>query len=112
MLSKLAWRLITEPSSLWATILKAKCHPNSIAMNSKPKQGFSWIWYNTCKGIEQIKAHAIWHIGDGSDVFIWDDHWIPGNPPVRTPHSHFIPLLTKVRDLILANPIEWNIPIL
>ncbi|KAF9591023.1 hypothetical protein IFM89_001233 [Coptis chinensis] len=112
MLSKLAWQLITEPSSLWATILKAKYHPHSTAINSTPKQGSSWIWHSTCKGMEHIKSNSIWHIGDGSAVSIWNDHWIPGNPPIlNTPH-HFVPLLTHVKDLILPNPIEWNIPLL
>ncbi|XP_026436029.1 uncharacterized protein LOC113333876 [Papaver somniferum] len=54
---------------------------DSIQMNfwwnkSKKRRG-SFIWKGICMGLEIIREHCCWEIGDGKSVSIWDDKWIP-----------------------------------
>ncbi|KAL0405586.1 UNVERIFIED_CONTAM: putative mitochondrial protein [Sesamum latifolium] len=76
--------------------------------NSFPKQGKnSWrsIW--TTKSL--LRAGCRWHIGDGEQVRIWWDPWIP-RPylfrPINRPNG-FLPS-TTVSVLINQNDHSWN----
>ncbi|XP_026447095.1 uncharacterized protein LOC113347631 [Papaver somniferum] len=54
MLTKIAWRLVSEPNSLWSNTMKAFHYPNTevIRLDTKPKVTDSWIW----KGI--LERHS------------------------------------------------------
>lgn len=52
MLSKQGWRLIQDPDSLCARILKAKYFPNSSCLEAVPKSGMSYSWRSILRGIE------------------------------------------------------------
>lgn len=74
------------------------------------KQG-SWIWQGICTGLNIIKRHYIWEIGDGTSVQIWKDTWIPNMH--RPPDSHFSSFNMKtVNQLIDQDSKSWNSDIL
>ena len=80
MLAKQCWRLITDPDSLCARVLKAKYYPNGSLLRATPKQGVSFTWQSILKGLETFKKGYIWRIGSGEEVNIWCDPWIPASP--------------------------------
>ena len=80
MLAKQCWRIVTEPESLVARVLKAKYFPNGSILEATPKNGSSFTWQSICAGIHTFKRGAIWRIGDGQKVNIWEDSWIPQSP--------------------------------
>jgi hypothetical protein len=65
MLSRQAWRLIQNPDSLCATILKAKYYPDCHILEAKPCVNMSYTWRSILHGIELVKEGVIWCIGDG-----------------------------------------------
>ncbi|CAN1136607.1 hypothetical protein LINPERHAP2_LOCUS9565 [Linum perenne] len=44
MLAKIAWRALTNQSSLWVKYLKAHYFPHSDFLTSKKVSFASWIW--------------------------------------------------------------------
>ena len=80
MLSKQCWRLITNPESLCARVLKAKYYPNVDLLHATLKNGASFTWQSVMKGPETFKLGYIWRIGIGESVNIWQDPWIPASP--------------------------------
>lgn len=80
MLSKQVWRLITNPDSLCARVLKAKYYPNGSLLQASLKSGASFTWQSIMKGLETFKLGYIWRIGTGENVRIWSDPWIPTSP--------------------------------
>lgn len=106
MLSKQCWRLLTNPESLCARVLKAKYFPNGSLLQATLKNGASFTWQSIMKGLETFKLGYIWRIGTGENVNIWCDPWIPSSADrkVITPRGHTV--LTSVNDLI--DPISGN----
>jgi hypothetical protein len=76
LLAKQGWRLITEPQSLVATVLKAK-------HNYRP----SYSWLSIQKASHVLKKGCFWWIGNGKQISIWEDRWLypNGENPTWTP---------------------------
>jgi hypothetical protein len=72
------------------------------------KSGASFTWQSILAGIQCFNRGCIWRVGDGSQIDIWGDPWIPNSPDgkVITPKGHII--ITNVQELI--NPISgaWD----
>ena len=108
LLAKQAWRLLDNPDSLCATILRAKYFPDGDLMNASLKKGSSFTWQSIMAGVDSLKKGYIWRVGNGQNIDIWRDAWIPNgaNRKIITPRRG--QLLTKVADLI--DPINncWD----
>ena len=108
LLAKQVWRLLLEPDSLCARVLKARYYPDGKLLNAKQKSGSSYTWQSILAGLECFRKGYIWRVGDGSQIKIWEDSWIPAshNLKVLTPRGNN--LLTTVDELI--NPITgtWD----
>lgn len=108
MLAKQCWRLITNPDSLCAKVLKAKYYPNVSLIQASLKNGASFTWQSIMKGLELFKRGYIWRIGSGEEINIWSDPWVPSSPDrkVITPRGQA--LLTRVNELIDPNSGTWD----
>lgn len=108
MLSRQGWRLIQNPESLCAKLLKARYFPHCSALEAIPHDGISYSWRSILRGLELIKQGYIWRIGDGSSVDIWNDPWLPRpwSRPVITPRGPS--LLTHVEELICSISGGWD----
>lgn len=88
--------------------MRAKYYPDGKLLNAKQKSGSSFTWQSILAGLECFKKGYIWRVGDGTQINIWSDHWIPGsnNLKVQTPRGST--LLSTVSELI--NPIDgtWD----
>lgn len=73
MLSRQGWRLLQNPGSLCAQLLKARYFPNSDVLQVVPRDGISYSWRSILQGLELITHGYIWRIGDGAQVNIWTD---------------------------------------
>ena len=59
ILAKQGWRLIQDPESLCAKILKAKYFPNAHILEAVAKNGCSYTWRSIVQGIEVLKEGVI-----------------------------------------------------
>jgi hypothetical protein len=108
MLARQGWRMLTNPESLCARVLKAKYFPNTSILEAKPIGGISYAWRSILKGIKLMKEGLIWRIGNGELVNIWSDAWLPreGSRQPVTPRGQC--LLTKVAELINPQTGQWD----
>jgi ribonuclease HI len=108
MLAKQSWRLWHNPDSLCARVLKAKYYATTSVLEAKPKHGMSYTWRSILHGLDIMKKGMIWRLGDGSNLKIWTDPWLPRDQSRRPITPRGANLLTYVEELI--NPItgSWD----
>jgi hypothetical protein len=59
MLAKQAWRLITDPESLCARVLRAKYYPDGDILKAGPKSGSSYTWQSILASLNTFKRGYI-----------------------------------------------------
>jgi hypothetical protein len=103
---------LADPGSICAKNLRAKYFPDGDLLNCKLKKGSSYSWQSIWAGIQTFKKGAIWRVGDGKNINIWDDCWIPSSPnrKVMTPRGNIF--YTKVLELINSEDGSWDEEIL
>ena len=67
MLAKHGWRLLQNPESLCARVLKAKYFPDTGLLEAKAKEGCSYTWRSILQGVEVLKNSVIWRVGMGRE---------------------------------------------
>lgn len=108
MLAKQGWRLLHNPSSLCARVLKAKYFPDCDVLQATSKRGMSYTWRSILRGIDLLKEGIIWRVGNGENIRIWQDPWLPRGSTRRPMTTRGQSLLTKVQDLIDPVYGEWD----
>lgn len=97
LLCRVALRMYTNPSSLWATILTSK-----YGTESRPRKFSSITWNGTHRCWSLCKDAIFWAISDGTRVNAWNNRWIPGMPPLASilhgPH-HISQISLLVKDI-------------
>ena len=72
-----AWRLYTNPTTLWAQVLKAKYFPHATLFTSpRNSRGFH-IWITFLLEAQLILKGMSWIVGNGQTIRIWKDPWLP-----------------------------------
>ncbi|MCH90379.1 putative ribonuclease H protein, partial [Trifolium medium] len=109
LLAKQGWRLITEPTSLVATVLKAKYFPNSQFLQAKQGHRSSFSWQSIQQASWILKKGCFWFVGNGKSINIWEDRWIHqqlGNTIWTTKPDNSN--LVKVEELIDLQNNSWK----
>jgi hypothetical protein len=108
MLAKQCWRLLSEPDSLCAQVLRAKYYPDGDLINARLKKGSSFTWQSIMAGLKTFRRGCIWRPGSGSTINIWTDHWVPSSPSrqVITPRGNCV--LSRVEELIDPITGRWD----
>lgn len=108
MLARQGWRLVMNPESLCAQVLRAKYFPDGDLFEVKEKPGISYTWRSLLRGIEALKEGLIWRVGDGNVINIWSDRWIPNKATRRPKTPRGRTLLSKVSELISPVTGTWD----
>jgi hypothetical protein len=97
-----------EPMSLCAQVLRAKYFPTGDLMAVREKPGISYSWRSIVRGIQALKKCLIWRVGDGTNIDIWHDPWLPSGITRRpiTPRGRTV--VNKVTDLIDPTTGKWD----
>jgi ribonuclease HI len=111
LLAKQGWRLIQNPDSLAATILKEKYYPNSTYMEASLGRNPSYAWRSIWGAKSLLEEGLLWRIGDGRSVRIWGDKWLP----TKVTHAVQSPIRLVDEDAKVCVLIDevtrwWNIP--
>lgn len=70
--------------SLCAIILRTKYFPDGDLLNATLKKKSCYTWESIMvAGVNIIKRGYGWRVGDGKNINIWSDLWIPQAPDRR-----------------------------
>jgi hypothetical protein len=107
MLGRQGWRLLTEPTSLCARVLKGRYYPHTDFWNAPKPRSASYTWRSILHGRDLLLQGVQWGIGDGRTVKITSDHWIPGRPPYMLKPLKRIPNSATIHCLIDEVSGSW-----
>jgi hypothetical protein len=77
LLARQCWRLLKNPDSLCARLLKSIYYPRGNFLDTVFRQDASPSWHGIEHGLELLKEGVITRVGNGKDIDIWRDNWIP-----------------------------------
>ncbi|XP_024190213.1 uncharacterized protein LOC112194201 [Rosa chinensis] len=107
MLAKQGWRFLSNPDSLVARLFKARYFPNCTFWEAQLGDAPSFSWRSILEGRPILKAGVKWRIGDGSNVHIWNDQWIPHCSSFLLQQSRPSSSHNMVSDLINPHDRTW-----
>jgi hypothetical protein len=113
LLAKQGWRLLKFPDSLAARVLKEKYFPKSSFLMSSLGKRPSFAWRSIWNAKPLIEEGIMWRVGNGLNVKIWEDKWIPSS----VSHKIQDPIRVLSRDAKVAEIINveqnwWNISLI
>lgn len=113
LLAKQFWLLLKNPNSLISRCLKAKYYPHIDLLKARMGYNPSFVWSSIYHAKWIIQKGGCWKIGDGSDVKVWEDNWIPQHNGFKI----YTPVISSstirhVKDLIVEDLKGWHQPLL
>jgi hypothetical protein len=106
MLGRQCWRLLTEPNSLCARVLKGRYFPDGDFWNAPCPRSASYTWRSILHGRKLVMRGIMWGIGDGSTTWIKHDRWILGTPPCLV--NSLVPISGGQTVASLIESRSWN----
>ena len=103
LLAKQAWWLLHNKTLLFYKVFKAHFFPNSSIMEAVDSRLGSYAWKSILRGRDIIQRGAIWRIGSGEKINIWQQCWLPRKHPPRQPTCPFESFENYTVDLLI-NP--------
>jgi len=109
LLAKQGWRLVQQPNSLVARILKDKYFKGSDFMHAKKGRNISFAWRSILNAREVLERGLVWRVGDGTQIWVWGDRWLP-TPTMYQVQSPSLGLPSDALVSSLIDPVcgRWN----
>lgn len=76
LLTKMAARVLTEPTSLWVKVLKGLYFPRGDFLSVVKGGKASWGWSSLLMGRDILRTEGIWNVGNISSIQVYEDQWI------------------------------------
>jgi hypothetical protein len=89
-------------------VLRAKYYPDGKLLEAIEKSGMSYFWRSIVRGLKALKEGIIWRVGDGTNIKIWEDPWLPRGTTRRPITPNGSTILTKVSELIDPYTVAWD----
>ncbi|GAA0176202.1 hypothetical protein LIER_29239 [Lithospermum erythrorhizon] len=77
LLAKKGWRVATNQASLLSKLLKGRYFKLSSFLHAKVETNPSFGWRSLLEGRKILSKGMRWQVGNGKDIDIWKDPWIP-----------------------------------
>nr|XP_028965078.1 uncharacterized protein LOC114827439 [Malus domestica] len=114
LLAKQGWRIIQQLNSLVAHLFKARYFPDMEFLIAPVKSNSSFCWRSITTARVLIQRGARWRVGDGLQIEIWGDSWLPRDNyakvlspvPVGVHHN-----LTVTSLMVETNRLRWNMQV-
>ena len=107
LLAKQTWRLLHNKNSLFYRVFKSRFFPNCSIMDATEKHGESYAWKSILKGRGVIRRGAKWRVGNGEDIKIWGNNWLPSMTSTRV-HGPLILEFQEATVSSLINPLSCS----
>jgi hypothetical protein len=111
MLGKQCWRLITEPNSLCARVLKGRYFPDCDFLKAHKPRLSSFTWRSILFGRDLVMKGLQWGVGNGASINIPKDNWIPGHPTGTFTTLEPMAEEAKVQNLLTEEGL-WDMKII
>ena len=85
LLAKQVWRLLHNKTSLFYKVFKAHFFPNSSLMEAVDSRMGSYAWKSILRGWDIIQRGALWKVGSGEKINIWQQRRLPRKHPTFLP---------------------------
>ncbi|KAK6157650.1 hypothetical protein DH2020_011898 [Rehmannia glutinosa] len=109
MLSKQVWRLLLNPDSIAAQLLRAKYFPRTDILHANVGYQPSFLWRSLMASKEFVKNGSGWRVGNGTNINVLHDRWIGGPAPRRLKRTYYnIPETLTVNELINSESGQWD----
>jgi hypothetical protein len=108
LLARQCWRIINNPNSLCARLLKSIYFPRGNFLDTVFRQDASPSWHGIEYGLELIKEGIITRVGNGKSVNIWRDNWLPRNYNLKVTPGKTNSRVRRVNQLLRNGSNEWN----
>lgn len=82
-LMKVAFKLHTEPDSLWVKVLRGKYNWTRKDQVKRNRTGASYLWRSIAAVTQELNVGLQWSMGDGSETRFWKDHWLQDRGPLH-----------------------------
>jgi hypothetical protein len=76
MLGRQGWRLLTEPDTFCARVLKGRYFPFTDFWHASCPRSASYTWRSILHGKKLLEKGVTWGIGNGKSVQIQNDKWV------------------------------------
>ena len=77
ILAKQGWRILKNPDSLMARTMRARYFPRQSFLHAKTGFMPSYTWRSIHEATWMLKKGGYWRVGNGVDIHIWKDAWLP-----------------------------------
>lgn len=104
-LAKQAWRLLQEPDSLWANVMRGIYFPGQNFLTAKKGRDCSSTWMSILQGREHILRNGQWIVGNDMDINIWKDKWLSSSESL---YDYYHRGDIKVNTLIDHSSKTWK----
>lgn len=108
LLAKQAWRILQAPTSLCARVLKARYFKEDSILTTTCSSTASYTFRSILHGRDLLREGLIWRIGDGAQVRIHHDNWIPRSSSMKPLGQLYMPGVTRVAHLLSSDGKGWN----
>ena len=83
LLARQAWRILQEPATLSARVLKAVYFPNADFLDAEHGPSPSRVWRAIIDGKGVLQLGLIKRIRTGEDTDVWRTNWLPRDGLMR-----------------------------
>ena len=77
LLAKQCWRLWQNPDNFFAKIMEGKSFLGSTILEAHLGARPLYVWRSIHSSCSLLKAGLIWRVGNGAQICIWKDKWLP-----------------------------------
>ncbi|KAL6575261.1 hypothetical protein OROMI_012546 [Orobanche minor] len=109
MLGKLVWKLLQNPNSLVARILRARYYASGDLLNAGRGRSPSYIWTSIYSAKHVVGRGLRWRLCKGDNIRIWDQPWLDCNDNfyIQTPKADDYGDSVVV-ELFIPGTKQWN----
>lgn len=105
LLAKQCWRILQNPDSLAAKILKAKYFKRGTILTAQLERWSSFVWLSIWSARDLLQACIICWVGNGGHIWIWKNKRIP-----QTTIQPLLALRWGVgEEALVADLIDWKV---
>lgn len=108
LLARQVWRLLQEPDTLSARVLRARYYPGANILDASLGQAPSQVWRSLLEGRDVLSLGLIRRIGSGAGTRIWSDNWLPRDYKLRPIYARTADPPTMVSALIDPVTRSWD----